>query len=95
MKLSVISVSLQKKILFSLLVLSVASCGKKAEVVLPPVKVNVVKAVQQDVPLYEDFVAQVFGQSDVDIRARVEGWVISMNFKEGSHVKKGDLLYSG
>lgn len=69
-------------------------CGKKTEsVVLPPVKVNVVKAVQSDVPLYEDFVAQVYGLSDVDIRARVEGWVTSVNFKEGSTVKKGDLLY--
>jgi membrane fusion protein, multidrug efflux system len=74
--------------------LALAACGKKTEtVVLPPVKVNVVKAIQNDVPLYEDFVAQVFGLSDVDIRARVEGWVTSMNFKEGSRVKKGDLLY--
>ena len=76
-----------------LLLLVVHGCGKKAEIVLPPVKVNVVKAVQSDVPLYEDFVAQVYGQSDVDIRARVEGWVTSMNFKEGSQVKKGTLLY--
>lgn len=71
-----------------------AACGKQTETVtLPPVKVNVVKAIQNDVPLYEDFVAQVFGLSDVDIRARVEGWVTSVNFKEGSAVKKGDLLY--
>jgi membrane fusion protein (multidrug efflux system) len=53
----------------------------------------VVKAIEDDVPLYEDFVAQVFGSSDVDIRSRVDGWVTSMNFKEGSRVKKGDLLY--
>ena len=57
-------------------------------------KVNVVKAVQSDVPLYEEFVAQVYGQSDVDIRARVEGWLTSVNFKEGSPVKKGQLLYT-
>lgn len=75
--------------------LSLAACGKKTEtVVLPPVKVNVVKAIQNDVPLYEDFVAQVYGESDVDIRSRVEGWVTSVNFKEGSAVKKGDLLYT-
>lgn len=67
---------------------------KKAEVAAPPpIKVNVIKAAQQDVPLYEDFVSQVYGASDVDIRARVEGWVISVDFKEGSQVKKGDLLY--
>lgn len=74
--------------------LTLAACEQKTETVsLPPVKVNVVKAIQNDVPLYEDFVAQVFGLSDVDIRARVEGWVTSVNFKEGSAVKKGDLLY--
>ncbi len=68
-------------------------CSKKAEIVLPPVQVNVAKAIQKDVPLYEDFVAQVYGQADVDIHSRVEGWVTSMNFKEGSMVRKGDLLY--
>jgi membrane fusion protein (multidrug efflux system) len=69
-------------------------CEQKQEIVIPPVQINVVTAVQNDVPLYEDFVAQVYGKSDVDIRARVEGWVTSMNFKEGSVVKKGDLLYT-
>jgi membrane fusion protein (multidrug efflux system) len=73
--------------------LLVAACTKKQPPQLPPVKVNVAKAVQADVPIYEDFVAQVYGQSDVDIRSRVEGWVTSVNFKEGSTVKKGDLLY--
>lgn len=86
-------VSLRKKVLILLLALVVAGCGKKETVTLPPVKVNVVKSIEKDVPLYEDFVAQVFGLSDVDIRARVEGWVTSVNFKEGSRVKKGDLLY--
>jgi membrane fusion protein (multidrug efflux system) len=80
--------------IFLLLVLLVMGCGSKNEpVALPPVKVNVVKAIANDVPLYEDFVAQVYGESDVDIRSRVEGWVTSVNFKEGSVVKKGDLLY--
>lgn len=60
---------------------------------MPSTKVNVVKAIVKDVPLYEEFVAQTFGLSDVDIRTRVEGWVTSVNFKEGSTVKKGDLLY--
>jgi len=94
MKFLVSAVKLQKTAVFFLIGMALAACGKKTEtVILPPVKVNVVKAIQNDVPLYEDFVAQVYGESDVDIRSRVEGWVTSVNFKEGSAVKKGDLLY--
>ncbi|HEY3404690.1 MAG TPA: efflux RND transporter periplasmic adaptor subunit [Ohtaekwangia sp.] len=94
MKLSVKAVNLCKIVSPVLLILLVMGCGKKNETVTQaPVQVNVVKAIVNDVPLYEDFVAQVYGESDVDIRARVEGWVTSVNFKEGSTVKKGDLLY--
>ncbi len=93
MKFFLTTVKLQALFLLAGLVL--VACGKKTETVAPPpVKVNVVKAIQNDVPLYEDFVAQVYGESDVDIRSRVEGWVTSVNFKEGSAVKKGDLLYT-
>jgi len=74
-------------------ILWLSACKKTEIVVPPPTQVNVVKAIQNDVPLYEDFVAQVYGESDVDIRTRVEGWVTSVNFKEGSAVKKGALLY--
>ena len=94
MKLYLLNAGVQKGAWILLLMMALAGCGKKSETIsLPPVKVNVVKAIENDVPLYEDFVAQVYGSSDVDIRARVEGWVTSMNFKEGSKVKKGDLLY--
>lgn len=88
MKLFLTAVKLQKTLIL-LIGLALAACGKKTEtVVLPPVKVNVVKAIQNDVPMYEDFVAQVNGESGVDIRSRVENWVTSVNFKEGSAVKK-------
>jgi len=94
MKFLLPAVTFQKNALILLIGFALAECGKKTEtVILPPVKVNVVKAIQNDVPLYEDFVAQVYGESDVDIRSRVEGWITSVNFKEGSAVKKGDLLY--
>ncbi|WP_343851022.1 efflux RND transporter periplasmic adaptor subunit [Algoriphagus jejuensis] len=79
---------------FLSLIVLLSSCKKEVVTEAPPMKVNVVKAIQSDVPLYEDFVAQVYGQSDVDIRSRVEGWVTSVNFKEGSQVKKGQLLYT-
>ncbi|HEX6225079.1 MAG TPA: efflux RND transporter periplasmic adaptor subunit [Chryseolinea sp.] len=89
-----VTVGLRREKFFLLLLLCVTACNSKTEqAAAPPAQVNVVKAVVNDVPIYEDFVAQVFGESDVDIRSRVEGWVTSVNFKEGSVVKKGDLLY--
>ena len=50
-------------------------------------------AEQRTVPIYAEYVGQTYGQSDVEIRSRVEGWVQQINFKEGSAVKKGQLLY--
>jgi membrane fusion protein (multidrug efflux system) len=77
-----------------LLIIVLNGCAKKQAVVMPPAKVSVIKAIQKDVPIYEEYVAQVFGLSDVEVRSRVEGWVTGVHFKEGSQVAKGDLLYS-
>lgn len=82
------------KFFFFGLIFLCASCTKKQALVLPPAKVSVIKAIQADVPIFEDFVAQVYGLSDVEIRTRVEGWVTGMHFKEGSQVAKGTLLYT-
>jgi membrane fusion protein (multidrug efflux system) len=69
------------------------ACEKPAAVALPPPEVYVAAVVQQDVPVYLDLVGQTQGFQDVDIRARVEGFLDSVNFREGSFVRKGDLLY--
>jgi membrane fusion protein, multidrug efflux system len=70
-----------------------AACEKPAAVALPPPEVYVVTVDQQDVPVYLDLVGQTQGFQDVDIRARVEGFLDTVNFREGSFVRKGDLLY--
>jgi membrane fusion protein (multidrug efflux system) len=79
---------------FAIFMMVIVGCAKKQAVVMPPARVTVIKAIQKDVPLYEEYVAQVFGLSDVEVRARVEGWVTGVHFKEGSVIKKGDLLYT-
>jgi membrane fusion protein (multidrug efflux system) len=70
------------------------SCQKADEkkVLIPDV--NVVEAGQKTVPQYAEFVGQTYGQSDVEIKPRVEGWVQSINFKEGAAVAQGQLLYT-
>ncbi len=72
------------------------ACGEKKEEVkaAPPMEVQVFAASSEDVPLFADYVGQTFGQSDVEITSRVEGWVTSMDYQEGSMVKAGQLLYT-
>jgi len=71
-----------------------AACGEKpAPPPPPPTEVYTADVVQRDVPVYIDLVGQTVGYQDVEIRARVEGFLESVNFKEGAYVRKGDLLY--
>ena len=60
----------------------------------PPPEVYVADVVQKDVPTYLELVGQTAGFQDVEIRARVEGFLETMNFREGSFVRKGALLYT-
>lgn len=78
-----------------ILTLAIASCKGKREIGAPkPMEVPVVQVMQQNVALESEYTGQTYGESDVEIRPRVEGWVLSMNFKEGTMVKKGQLLYT-
>jgi membrane fusion protein (multidrug efflux system) len=87
---------LTRAILFPAIASFIFSCGDKKEEpkAAPPLEVQVVTAASQNVPLYSEFVGQTFGQSDVEITSRVDGWVQSMNYLEGGEVKAGQLLYT-
>src|SRR6476619_6033961 len=69
------------------------SCKAKQETAQVVPEVTVVEAGQKTIPIYAEYVGQTYGQSDVDIKPRVEGWIQSVNFKEGTPVQKGQLLY--
>lgn len=70
------------------------SCNQKTEQIAPVPEVNVIVAGQETVPVYSEYVGETFGQSDVEIKPRVDGWIESIHFKEGSTVSKGQLLYT-
>jgi membrane fusion protein (multidrug efflux system) len=59
----------------------------------PPPEVYVMPVVQQDVPTYLELVGQTRGYQDVDVRARVEGFLERVHFQEGSLVRAGAPLY--
>ena len=74
--------------------LAAPGCGKKEAQKLPTPEVYVMASVQKDVPVTMELVGQTSGSKDVEIRARVEGYLESVNFREGDFVKDGDLLYT-
>ena len=70
------------------------SCKKDSAPQQQAPEVPVAQVIQQPVDITEDFVGQTYGGSDIEIRARVQGWVQQRHFSEGSEVKKGQLLYT-
>ncbi len=76
-----------------LLVMVLMGCSKQEAPAAAIPEVYVAEVVQQDVPIYMEIVGQTRGSQDVDIRARVEGFLDTINFTEGAFVHKGDLLY--
>tara|TARA_B100000809_G_scaffold266767_1_gene331389 strand:- start:12810 stop:13958 length:1149 start_codon:yes stop_codon:yes gene_type:complete len=84
------------KINLLLVVLSLSlifSCKDKSVKAFLPQKIKVYEIIPKTVPIYEVFVGQIYGEKDIPIRARLEGFLEGIHFKEGSTIKKGDLLY--
>lgn len=77
------------------LLLALVACEKKeAPKEAPPPRVTVIVTEAQEVPIHQEFVGQVFGLKDIDIGARVEGFLEGIHFQEGSEVETGALLYT-
>ncbi len=79
----------------SLALLGLASalgCQKKVQ--LPPPEVYTQASTVQDVPVVMELVGQTAGSLDVEIRARVEGYLEGIHYQEGQQVRKGDLLFT-
>jgi membrane fusion protein (multidrug efflux system) len=79
-----------------LLASGLVACSEEGDAVqqAPVLGVKVAESVARDVPLSIDMVGTTLGTQDVPIRARVEGFLESMDFEEGTFVNKGDLLYT-
>ena len=81
-------------ILFLVVSLLFTGCKKKQQGVIPPQPFEVYEIKTKSVPIYQEFVGQIYGEKDIPIRARVVGFLDGIHFKEGERVNKGQLLYS-
>ena len=78
--------------------LSNIACGSKEDAKVaaapPPPSVVIVEVEQRTVPIYSEFVGQTRAEETVELRARVEGTLQKIYFKEGTPVSKGQLLFT-
>jgi membrane fusion protein (multidrug efflux system) len=78
----------------AILVNIVTHSRAKASTQAPPSPVVEVAAVEQkDVPLYGEWIGTLTGQVNADVKAQVIGYLLTRNYKEGSYVRKGQLLF--
>ncbi len=72
-----------------------AACQPRTPAVapLPPPAVSVSLPVERDVVDYDDYEGRIDAVQTVDVRARVQGQLMKVFFKDGQLVKKGDQLF--
>ena len=79
-----------------LVIAFLAACDptEKAATQAPTLTVRVTQVSVKNVSLATEMVGTTMGTQDVPIRTRVEGYLETMEFEEGTFVKKGDRLYT-
>lgn len=79
----------------ALLVLAgVAGCKDSPAPAPPPPEVVVQPVDVRDTPVQAEFTGEVRGGEDVEVPARVAGFLQSLDYREGSVVRKGQLLFT-
>ena len=88
---------LQLPILIRVAVAALTICGgcstKVEKPAPPPPGVTVTPVVQKDVPIRQEWVGTMVGNVDADIRPKVEGFLLSRLYTEGSFVRKGQPMF--
>src|SRR5215475_6242718 len=77
----------------ALSVLALAACNRSAPPPPPTPKVTVAHPVERELTDWDEYTARLEAIDSVEVRARVSGYLESVHFREGSVVKKGDLLF--
>ena len=71
-----------------------AGCAKKETVTAAaPPEVEVATVVQQDVPLYSEYISTLDGYVNAQIQPQVTGYLTKQNYQEGMVVSKGQVLF--
>lgn len=92
----------KRKVSVSLVLVGIAALGvlvgftrssKPAQAAPPVLEVGVVTVEQQNVPIYSEWIGTTEGMVNAELKPQVTGYLLRQNYKEGSFVKKGELLF--
>lgn len=75
-------------------VIGVSACKQAVSPAPPPVpEVVVTNVIQQDVPVFSDWVGTTEGFVNAQIHPKISGYLLKQNYKDGDHVRAGQLLF--
>jgi membrane fusion protein, multidrug efflux system len=74
-------------------VLAMCGCKKAEPTQQAPPEVEVVAVAQEDVPIYRDWVGTLQSEVNATISAQVTGYLLSRDYREGSMVTNGQVLF--
>lgn len=82
----------------TVLALALAGCGKDkggehAGGGMPPAAVKVMQVAPREVPVQFDYVGQVAGSREIEVRARVTGIVEKRLYEEGQRIREGQVMF--
>jgi membrane fusion protein (multidrug efflux system) len=80
-------------LLAAILGVAVSRSGAKPSTQAAPPVVEVAPVEQRDVPVYGEWIGTLTGQVNADLKAQVTGYLLTRNYKEGSFVRKGQILF--
>jgi RND family efflux transporter MFP subunit len=81
-------------IAIALIAVSLAACKPENKLVAPPpAEISVAPPLQQSLVPFTELTGNTEAYNTVDLVARVEGFLTSINYQDGAFVKKGDLLF--
>jgi RND family efflux transporter MFP subunit len=77
------------------LLVTATGCSTRTNAAAPaaPPDVGIVEVQQKDVPIYGEWIGTLDGLVNADIKAQVSGYLLEQAYKEGTFVKKGQLLF--
>lgn len=73
---------------------ALSACGHKKKPPPPPPMVAIAHPFQQQVVDWDDYVGRFESIDEVDLRPRVSGYLTQILFRDGDHVRQGELLFT-